>query len=491
MWLERIYTGLYAGFSLEGIKHPTWWHILGWSNFRFWLLPLPAADQHWYGGYLGLSLAGMALAGLTGLFWRRSRRRSNPALAGSVCLGISLILVFGYQWPLIRSLPGIHLLASYRYLLFVVFFLAVMVGVGAKTLSLMRLSKKLPLPVYTSVLLVVVVDLGPTTFQHPYRAADTDKDPTGYPLSFFTDFSEEAAAYYHRGELPPYRIFWAMRDIHPYLALGRLQFTAHTPTPQAPHPGDLRPVFESINPLERYLSLALGELPETDEEISSIKTFNLIANALELLNVKYLLATQGNREIRTLKWPTHTPILVSSRISGMPAEKLASLGEQVETKGWLRDIQGDRQIDIVKKVLPLFWLVQNMGIDPQSKTCDRILLLDYRGEEDLGTAPVVELLDHRVWNQRVEMRVRLSAACFARLAYAYFPYLHVYLDGQEVSPLQTSDRFIALRLEAGEHSILLEPRLSPLRRFLLLLDGAFLVAAIWVWVREGRRGRVL
>ena len=29
---------------------PTWRHVLGWSNFRFWLLPLE--ERHWYGGYL-------------------------------------------------------------------------------------------------------------------------------------------------------------------------------------------------------------------------------------------------------------------------------------------------------------------------------------------------------------------------------------------------------------------------------------------------------
>ena len=99
----------------------------------------------------------------------------------------------------------------------------------------------------------------------------------------------------------------------------------------------------------------------------------------------------------------------------------------------------------------------------------------------------MEVLEHRVWNQRVELRIRTSSACFARLSYAYYPYLRVTVNGREVAPLRTAGRFIALRLSGGEHQIVLEPVLSPLRRGLLILNLVLLAAAAFVWVRMQRR----
>ena len=91
-------------------------------------------------------------------------------------------------------------------------------------------------------------------------------------------------------------------------------------------------------------------------------------------------------------------------------------------------------------------------------------------------------MEHRAWNQRVEMRLRVTESCFARLAYARYPHLDVILDGKVVDPFETVDRFIALRLEPGEHHIVLEPRLSPLRRGLLALDLLLLlVAGVVLW----------
>ena len=104
----------------------------------------------------------------------------------------------------------------------------------------------------------------------------------------------------------------------------------------------------------------------------------------------------------------------------------------------------------------------------------------------VDTSPEVEVLSHRVWNQRVELQVRTSDACFARLAYAYYPYLRVVVDGKIAQTLETADRFIALRLDRGEHLIVLEPFLSPMRRALLALDIVLLAAAGLVLIRRRR-----
>lgn len=63
MMVEQASTRLSLGWSLASDVGPTLSHLLGWSNYRFWLLPIPPELQHWYGGYLGLTLVTVALIG--------------------------------------------------------------------------------------------------------------------------------------------------------------------------------------------------------------------------------------------------------------------------------------------------------------------------------------------------------------------------------------------------------------------------------------------
>ena len=118
-----------------------------------------------------------------------------------------------------------------------------------------------------------------------------------------------------------------------------------------------------------------------------------------------------------------------------------------------------------------------MHINVFARTCQRIFLDEHIPPQNLGTTPQIEVLSHRVWNQRVVLSIKTSDACFARLAYAYYPYLRVRVNGSEQEPRQTAGGFIALKLEKGEHEIVLEPYLSPLRTRLLILNIILLALA--------------
>ncbi len=71
-----------------------------------------------------------------------------------------------------------------------------------------------------------------------------------------------------------------------------------------------------------------------------------------------------------------------------------------------------------------------------------------------------------------------------RLAYAYYPFLEVTVNGAAVLPIETADRFIALKLDGGEHAITIEARLSPLRRALLWIALVVLLVVGALAVRE-------
>lgn len=487
MWLERHWTGLEAGIDLSGVPDPSWQQVLGWSNYRFWLLPLPEHVHHWYGGYVGVSLAGLALAGLWRCArWRQDNRWAAPALASALCLLLTLILTFGYRWPFMRHVPVVYAFNASRYLLFSVFFLALLAGIGTKVLLCWRARNRGSPRLYVLALLAIVADLGPATFQHPYMPPG--KDPLGYPASLYESFGDLARPYRDQGELPGYRIFWALGDTHPFLALGWLHAKTHTPLPHGIQAGELQAAAAFVAPLERYLSKVLGEA-SADQLSALLSGFPFMANALVLLNVKYLLLTRADH---TLASPgnifPNTPVLAFPRALGISSGQFSQLWSSAEVERQLQQQTQDPELlAMAPSLLPILWTIQQMRIDPASRTGERLLLLDWAGQEELGAVPQVELLEHRVWDQRVALRLRLSAPAYVRLAYGYYPYLRVRVDGQEVVPLQTVERFIALRLEAGEHRIALEPRLSPLRRFFLLLDMGLLIAAVWVWVWEGRR----
>ena len=135
-------------------------------------------------------------------------------------------------------------------------------------------------------------------------------------------------------------------------------------------------------------------------------------------------------------------------------------------------------------------IIRRTGIGGQDGfSCERILVRGLEGERDLGTTPTARVLAHRVDHQEVEIRVAVSANGYARLAYGYWPYLEVTVDGTPVQPMETAGRFMAIPLQAGEHDIAIRARLSPLRRVLLLLAVLSLAGALALAVREHGKDR--
>ena len=461
MWVERDHTGLYAGFSMSSFPDPTWQQLLVWSNYNTRLIPLPEAEQHWYGGYLGISLVGLAAVGLFGLLkYRRSRKFSSGISAG-ICLIASLILVFGYRWPVLRSLSVVQALNAGRYLLFVVFFLSAMAGIGLETLIRFWKAPATGGRVPAVLLLIVAIDLGPTTFRHPYHPQ------SNWPTQVTSHYKylKEEAEQFPDDQLPSFRIFHATINTHAAQIIAWIPTKTGMVLPLGAYNESPLAVPAFCDPLVNLANTAI-ENPVDSPEGPTIDIDAAFLGGLYLLNTKYLIAQAGQERARLLlryQMPSVSPIAVSPKISGWeyPPEKFS------EPETFQR-------------------LIDAMGIYMPDNTCKQILLTGYQGEEDLQTSPAVEVLAHRVYNQRVELRVRTSAPCFARLAYAYYPYLYVTVNDRPVTPLQTAGRFIALRLDAGEQRVVLEARLSPLRRTLLVLNLCLLAAAIAAWV-AGRR----
>ena len=474
MFFERALTKLHEfNLDLSGVADPTWRHLLGWSNYRFWLLP--PQPFHWYGGYLGVSLVLLALTG-GAVALRRQDGRLAPCW---VCLVLVALVIIAYRWPPLAAFPLVHAFNASRYLLFLSFFLALAAGVGAYHLLSHGPRSLARSRCYTILLLVLVVDLFPTTFVQPYCKADYS--PCGSPRDIFDPVAAASAPFSQRGELPSYRAQWIATGLNIFRRQSCMLYDGATPIAEALHPGELRTLQTFTQPFTGWAH-GLLERMESPEQLTAHPQFELLRDGLYLLNTRYLIASSNRMKFATALALSYSPIVVSGRLEGYdenaadPDAVSARIGVDPEM-----DEAMARSLEIIART----GVQRPLG----SLACERILVREVEVERDLGTAPVARVVSHVVRRQEVEMKVEVSADCYARLAYAYFPYLRVSVDGKPVRPLQTAGRFMALPLEAGEHEIAIEARLSPLRRGLLALAAVSLVLALALVARERRNSR--
>ncbi len=467
MWFEREHTDMHdfrAGFKepteqvgMASQPDPTWRHLLGWSNHRFWLIP--PDPLHWYGGYLGVSLCVLALAGVGIALFRRNKLRHF--VASWACLVLSALVIFAYRLPPFNMLSLIHASNASRYLLFLAFFLALAAGIGTLILLQHRPGWLSRNRCFTLLFLLLWIDLFPTTFLHAYQP------PVDRSSSGFQNIWETSAPFSERGELPNYRVHWADKDEFPYFRMAYALFMHETPISEGFHPGELRTRSTFTDPflqVARYLAPDLFAKP--DQLNAKDTVFELLRSGFYLLNSRFLIVSSNN-EARNLSLDHNSPIVVSSRLISYNPEA----AYQVELTGANLDSLSARSISQV------FWIIGEMGIRPHENACERIFIRD-KEENDLGTEPTAQVLAHVVRHQQVQMKVAISEACYARLSYAYFPYLQITVDGTPVEPLETAGRFIALPLEAGEHDIVIQARLSPLRRGLIGFSVVMLLGTL-------------
>ncbi len=489
MWLEREYTGLHSSLvNLSSIPVPTWRHVLAWSNYRFWALPLPDLDFNWYGGYLGLSLVIVVAGAAVVVLGSRSRVLILRSLPAVCCLALTVLLVFGYRWSPLQSLPIVKMMGAGRYLLFTVFFLALAAGPAAQALMVLLRRRRWRVPVSTLILCVIAVDLGPTTFQQMYVTRDQQ--------AMFPQLREYSSSFDAQGKLPNHRFLWTGTG-HSGWRKGKLYFESRTPSPDTFHPGRVRAASDFLSPFADYFSAVLHEMlgGGTNEEadfpgtVSGIDHTELVRSALCMLDIKYLMVSDSDGQTALSDLGNEGPVLVSPTIMAFPTERLNRIVASGEPADFLKAEGVDSTFaGVLVDSYPTLFLVANTGVNPITRVCERIFVVDAEGRE-LGTNPEVEVLEHTVRMQRVDMKLRVTEACFARLAYSFFPHLRVAVDGREVAPLRTAGGFMAVHLEAGEHDVTLEAELSPLRRVLLAVNLLYLTATAYLFVGNRRRKR--
>jgi hypothetical protein len=226
-------------------------------------------------------------------------------------------------------------------------------------------------------------------------------------------------------------------------------------------------VFDELPPAVWGFVMPLKKrIRESMAEFQKLSDYDLLSALAFLLNnnVLYVDRLIGDASLYVSRYeiPLHSPIAVAGKTSRFDVRF---------------DISNHASEDELTAVLA------RLRVDSKRHSLIELPLLD-GPEVNLGTDPSCELIEHQVRNQRVDIVARVDAPCFARLAYAYYPHLRVSVDGREVEKYETGTRFLAIRLNAGEHRIEIVPRLSPLRRLFLGINILVLLAYLTFLYRD-------
>jgi hypothetical protein len=143
-------------------------------------------------------------------------------------------------------------------------------------------------------------------------------------------------------------------------------------------------------------------------------------------------------------------------------------------------------------------MIEAMGLDYVANSAEHIpvaaspLTLRPAGLEQLesGEGPVkLSLVRYEVGLDSVILEYELSRPAYVQLSYSAYPYLLAYLDGRQQSYFWTAFNFVGFASPAGAHRVELRPALSPLRVVSHWLDALGLLAIAALWLFGVRRER--
>lgn len=445
IWLERDWTNLHQGFNLTREPAPTLGHLLIWGNYRTRLIGFPDGSAHWYGGYLGLSVVVISAIGLVLL--KKKSRWPLPTTYPFLALAASSFLVFGSRLPILSDIAVVQALSPGRYLVFVCLFLSICFGISCKALTAFE---RPGLPILTLCLGIVILDLGSASFRQAFHEFPNERIVRMSASQYQSIITRQAGL--------PDDQFVSERIRYPHSTRnGILTYHGRSTTITGLFDEHPRADTEFIRPFLEKLQADLKRTKLSD--FLQTTTGRVAYHGLKLLNTRLYLDHLGGK---LLNFDVRQTVPVT--VSGV-------LGVWEDVPG---QSPGNRA----------FSLIDRMGLDPLTSVCERILVdRDPRGNP--SATLTIRDQSHIVHVDRAYMSFTVSAPCYARLSYAYYPYLDLKLDGSPTEFFKTADGFIGMSLPAGHHRIDLTGSVSPLRKACFWIAVLTLVLQVaWVFTRR-------
>ena len=168
----------------------------------------------------------------------------------------------------------------------------------------------------------------------------------------------------------------------------------------------------------------------------------------------------------------HSPVIASKQ-----KMKLPYLPELEKLEGWnLRLLFEDRLINPEETERTTIL----MRLDRQNGVAERILVKDNTNEVIASRELELNVQDVQTTANKVTIDYEINSDAFLQLSYAYGSHLSVRIDGQEKEYWKTSINTIAVKTDAGQHTITIQGKASGLRKQLMFVSLAGLLVAIYL-----------
>ncbi len=434
------------------------------------------------GWYLGLSVVILLLAAIGAVLLRRRYRSQVPALIG---LTISLVLTFGpallreKQYLVTAGLP------TERFLLFVIFFIALLVpGTYELLRGVPALRRVRPELVLAIVVGVVAVDCLPRlSGRYPDRHEILAVREEIYPI-----VGREPHARLIDLDLPIPRID-DVRRTGRLPAVGVVYGGLATPLGLYHQyaPRSMLYVYPWVN----YIA---GDLGDTTRRLISDNTRKALAlmGASHFITLPTLVSASGTdagpfsavlkdemdwdkRFFSAWRDPplaigrTHQGlVLAGNRIAPAPPETLVPDRSLIVAGNWRR-------------------LLDTLALDEVDHRLSFIPTPAGTRPESLPGLPRLLIDSTMIRHQDVVTGFQVSSDCFLRVAVSYYSELDVRLDGRPVRFFETADHFTCIRCPAGSHVVSVKARLGWLRTTTLLLSLVSLPLIVILTLRRKSR----
>ena len=435
------------------------------------------------GGYLGLSVVLLLLVAIGAVLFRRRFRYQVPALLG---LAIGLLLTFCPSLLKERQYLVTTGLPPERFLVFVVFFIALLVpsaySLVRDALARIRVG---PGAVFAVIAGIVMIDCL-LAVRHVYLIKPSE----------FLAVREEI--YPLVSSEPHVRLL----DLNiPEPRIDDVRRTCRLPTVGVIYGGLPTPLGlpyhqyapRSMLHVYPWVDYVVGDLGTKNGQPISDNT----RKALALMGVSHittlptLVSTSGNDsgpfalllkngmdwDDRFVKAESEPPlafgrtyqgvVLAANRVVPMAPDTLVADHSFVVARNWQH-------------------LLDTLQLDDANHCLNFIPALAGTGPESLPGLPALLIDSTRIRHQDVVTGFQANADCFLRVAVSYYPELEFRLDGKPVRFFETADHFTHIRCPAGPHVLRVTARLGGLRIATLFLSLVSLPVVVVLILRRKR-----
>jgi hypothetical protein len=451
------------------------------------LLGLKSRVGGYEGTYVGVSVILLLLGAVGAVLFRRRFRFQVPALLGLVG---GLLLTFGpsllkeKQYLITAGLP------PERFLLFVVFFTALLVPSAYELVRSALVRHRVSVVVVFAVIAgVVVIDC----LQSVSRACFMNRSQI---LAVREEIYAITAGEQHARLLdlntPEPRIDDVSRTLW-YPAVGVIYGGLPTPLGLPYHQYAPRSMLH-VYP---WVDCVAADIDRKDERSISDDTHKALAllGASHVITIPAIVNTGGNDSgpfamliKKGINWDCefvaaqrepplalgHTDaglVLAANRIVPMAPDTLVADHSFIVTRNW-RHLLDTLQLEETRHSLN--FIPATAGTSPES----------------LLGLPALVIDSTRIRHSDVVTGFWANADCFLRVAVSYYPELELRLDGNPVPFFETADHFIYIRCPAGPHVLSVKARMGGLRIATLLISLVSLpVVVVLILRRKGTKPR--